>query len=103
MVATYPRGDRIGIPTTRGTEMSPSLPSDLPTNRAPGAADEGTVGAEQEPGVGQDPAEVDADGEGAKRADDAPSVIDIEDIKPAIDDEDDDDGEDGEGGGGATW
>ncbi len=64
--------------------------ADRPEKRAPGAADEATRGAEQEPGVGQEPAarepvagddttDVDDPAEGAE------SKIDIEEIRPDID------------------
>ncbi len=66
--------------------------ADRPEERAPGAADEGTPGAEAEPGVGQEPEEDVPVAGGAATdvgdaAEDAPSQIDIEEIRPEIDKE----------------
>ncbi len=56
---------------------------DRADKRAPGAAEEGTAGTEQEPGVGQDP----DDSQHRQPAENVPTEIDIEEIRPEIDQE----------------
>ncbi len=58
--------------------------ADRATKRAPGAAEEGTSGAEQETGVGEE-----AEASHRQPPEDVPSEIDIEEIRPEIDDNQD--------------
>lgn len=67
-------------PHTRRSGLSNG---DRADKRAPGAAEEGTSGAEGEAGVGQDP----DDSQHRQPAEDVPTEIDVEEIRPAIDKE----------------
>lgn len=55
---------------------------DRADTRSPGAAEEGTSGAQQEAGVGEEP-----EPSREAPAEDVPSQIDIEEIRPEIDKE----------------
>ncbi len=54
--------------------------ADRATKRSPGAAEEGTSGAAQETGVGEE-----AEASHRRPAEDVPSEIDVEEIRPDID------------------
>ncbi|MDP8931663.1 MAG: hypothetical protein M3O70_24630 [Actinomycetota bacterium] len=66
------------VADTRRSALSNGDRSD---KRAPGAAEEGTAGADQEPGVGQDP----DDSQHRQPAEDVATEIDIDEIRPEID------------------
>ncbi|MDQ4131577.1 MAG: hypothetical protein M3133_11430 [Actinomycetota bacterium] len=56
--------------------------TDRAEKRSPGAAEEGSAGAQQETGVGEE-----AEAGHRQPAEDVPSEIDIEEIRPEIDKE----------------